>query len=278
MTDVLPFLPIILLFGIVSTYTDVKERRVPNWLLVFAIVAAIGTHVAIVLKAYVAYGTLNWKYIIDQTLNTAFATVLALLLYYGDFAGPADGKMIIAYSLIIPISAYHKGYYFPYPGIVHVAISYVLAYATVLAIGAKRMKKSEIITALKKFFSPKSLTKMFLAIVGLSELLVVAMRAIKANASPVTTILYTLILVITLQKISVKVLNSLMMIGVIIYAIKVISHISALYALTTYFIAAVLLGVLFAPIRVAMKYVGDEKIPMAAFLFVGAAITLLATA
>lgn len=276
MTELVPFLPLLLVFGLLSSHFDIKERRVPNWLIAFAISAAVGTHLAIMAKAHVIYGTVNWEYVRDQALNTVFATIIALLLYFGDFAGPADGKMIIAYSLLIPVSAYRKGYYFPYPGIVHIGIAYALAYASVLAVGAKKMSRQDLIEAAKAFFSLKNLVKMLLAIIGLSQLLMVGLGVINIRAGPAATILYTLVIVITLQRISAMVLNGLTGIGLLIYVVRAVSHPEILYLIPKYVLATVILGLIFSPLRAAMKNAKDNSVPMAVFLFVGAIITLLA--
>jgi len=271
----LPFIPLIITYGVISSYYDIKYRKIPNWLTAFAISAALCTHVALIVKTYVVLGTINWAYAEDQALNTIFAAALALILYYGDFAEPGDGKAIIAYSLLLPISAYHRGYFRPYPGIVQVGVGYLLAYISLIFVGAKKSTKADILNTIKTMLRPKNFTITILALLAFSAWFRLLGSLINMKFSPTFTAIYSLLLVILFQSIPQKVFYAIIGAGIIIFAARTTATHEAIFQIPKAILSAGILVVFFAPIRVATKNVERSGIPLAAYLFAAAIITLL---
>jgi len=109
------FLPAILIFGIITSYEDIKYGKIRNKYILFAFFYSILAYF-IVLISYKALNIpLNYSYFADLIINLLFAVVAGFLFWNFKLWSAADGKLFIAYAVLIPLTFYSNFYtnYFP---------------------------------------------------------------------------------------------------------------------------------------------------------------------
>ena len=105
------FYPGITILGIVSSYTDIKYKKIKN------------THLAIAL----IYGILIYVYLFFNkqfplnslilSLNIGIASVLSLFLYFSHMWSAGDSKLFIVYAVLMPTQKYISLFTFPCIGL-----------------------------------------------------------------------------------------------------------------------------------------------------------------
>lgn len=103
------FLPGIISLGIITSIEDLKFGKIRNKWIIYGIFYAILVNLIISI-IYTIYATLNTKYIINYLINGAISLFVGFLFYYYDLWSEGDGKLFIAYALLIPLTAYSNYY------------------------------------------------------------------------------------------------------------------------------------------------------------------------
>ncbi len=112
------FLPAIFFVGLISAYEDITLSRIKNkWVVLGIAYAASGYLLLYGLNFFklVDYGGLNSSYLVSCAINFVISIMVAYSFWKCGVWAPGDAKLFIAYSLLIPLDFYAKGYinYFP---------------------------------------------------------------------------------------------------------------------------------------------------------------------
>jgi hypothetical protein len=108
--------PALIIIGIVSTYTDLKYGRIPNWLIIFGLVYAIGLYVFLFgYNAFFVHQAINGEYIAKALQNIAIALVSGIVLWKFDLWSAGDAKLFTVYAALLPLEAYSNGYVEQFP-------------------------------------------------------------------------------------------------------------------------------------------------------------------
>jgi len=112
------FLPAIFFVGLISAYEDITLSRIKNkWVILGIAYAASGYLLLYGLSFFklVDYGGLNSSYLVSCAVNFVISVMVAYSFWKCGVWAPGDAKLFIAYSLLIPLDFYAKGYinYFP---------------------------------------------------------------------------------------------------------------------------------------------------------------------
>ncbi len=112
------FLPAIFFVGAITAYEDIALSRIRNKWIILSLGYSLFCYLLLYLLAFfkvIDYGGANYRYIISLALNLGISIPVAYGLWkYGVWAS-GDAKLFIAYSMLIPLDFYAKGYilYFP---------------------------------------------------------------------------------------------------------------------------------------------------------------------
>jgi Flp pilus assembly protein protease CpaA len=101
------FLPLILLFGLITSYEDIYQGKIRNRYILIALI--IGLLIYISYSLYIIYYSnleLNWIYLVETLTNSMIALILGFILWIMSFWSAGDAKLFFTYSFIIPISIY----------------------------------------------------------------------------------------------------------------------------------------------------------------------------
>jgi hypothetical protein len=108
-------LPVIIIFGIITSYGDIKSNRIRNRWILLAIVYSFIATFALFLSLLFSNQPINYSYLTDYILNFSIAFVFGFVLLYMHLWSAGDAKLFTAYAALIPLSIYSAGYvpYFP---------------------------------------------------------------------------------------------------------------------------------------------------------------------
>lgn len=179
MEEILIFLPLIIITGLISCYYDIKKGIIPNKLTYSMLLIGINIHVILI---YFNWNNLNPDYIYTAIINFLITVLLAfwwwkIKLWYG-----GDAKLFIVYSLLIPISTYQYGYVNYFPALVILINTFLPAAFFFLFETLKKPSKlliKPIIISLLNIFALSQIPILlgienwiliFLIVLGLSEL------------------------------------------------------------------------------------------------------------
>ncbi|MBF0595177.1 MAG: prepilin peptidase [Candidatus Omnitrophica bacterium] len=113
------FFFILSLIGIITSYTDITQRKIRNNHLLFFTVTALITHAFI----WLSTGTAP----VGQIINFLIAAALSTLLYANNMWRGGDSKLFMLYALIMPATKYDT--IFLTPAIAMFTITFLLALA-----------------------------------------------------------------------------------------------------------------------------------------------------
>lgn len=85
--------------GVVSAYTDFKEKKIYNKSILIAVIISIFTYV-------VFYKEIEIIYIKNYIINILISIIISLLFYYFKIWAAGDAKLFIAITLMIPYQIY----------------------------------------------------------------------------------------------------------------------------------------------------------------------------
>lgn len=150
----------ILFLGIVTSYQDIKIGKIKNKWIVLALVYALVVNA--VLMIYINYTTgIRMHYVFELITNFVFAIAVGFGLWYFNVWSAADGKLLIAFSALIPLSTYSLGYQEWVPSfilLINIFIPSLIIMVIWMTFRIKRNNASKVLGHfLKDFFEPKQL-------------------------------------------------------------------------------------------------------------------------
>jgi hypothetical protein len=104
------FLPAIILLGIITSYEDLKFGKIRNRYVISSLFYALIVNMIIMGYFALNKGWINYSYLIGWVTGILFALILGFMLWYNKFWTAGDAKLYMAYSALVPLSAYNFGY------------------------------------------------------------------------------------------------------------------------------------------------------------------------
>jgi hypothetical protein len=123
--ELLVFLPGILLLGAITSYEDIKQGKIRNKWIIFAIVYAILAYIFLISYLKISGQEVRLIYFRDVLINSGIAVVLGFILWQTKLWSAADGKIFFAYALLLPLGFYSNSYYDIFPSFVLLSNTFV---------------------------------------------------------------------------------------------------------------------------------------------------------
>jgi Flp pilus assembly protein protease CpaA len=156
------FLVLLLLtiFGLVTSYTDIKEGKIKNiWIVVMILAALIAN--TFVTRTFIEKTR-------ESLVNAGLALLFAFFLWYFGFWTAGDGKLFFAYSLLLPITIYKYGIIQHFPSFVLIINAFTPVAIYLIITSLKRTEPKQFFKEVKKSFTFKSLLSLLLYFAGFS--------------------------------------------------------------------------------------------------------------
>lgn len=114
-------MPVILFIGAITSYEDFTISKIRNKWVVLGLLYPVFCYSFLYLLVFaklIDYGGVNHAYIISILINTAIGIVVAYGIWKFGAWSAGDAKLFIAYTLLIPLDFYSKGYIKFFPSLV----------------------------------------------------------------------------------------------------------------------------------------------------------------
>jgi hypothetical protein len=196
------FLPAIILLGVITSYQDITTGKIRNrWVLI-----AIGYVVvaySIIIPYTSATSGIDAHYVYETLTNAVFSVLAGFLLWYFGIWTAGDGKLFIAFSLLIPLSAYPYGYQEWVPSVVLLINMFIVSSVLLLFAIIVRTKWRKLLSILgdilRQLFMPLQLAMSAanLLVVSWAATAIISIMPGQSNALAVGIL--TLLLYATIQ-------------------------------------------------------------------------------
>jgi Flp pilus assembly protein protease CpaA len=151
------FLPAILFLGIITSYTDIKYRKIKNkWIIAALLYAFIGFG-SIVFFSYMADLELNRDFFVETLLNFIISIMVGVIFWLNGYWSAADAKLFSAFAILTPLSVYSYGRIAVFPALNIVLLSYLLIAGVLLIEMARKARLSHLAKSIKSVFKLKNL-------------------------------------------------------------------------------------------------------------------------
>lgn len=155
-----PILLTVILFGIWTSYTDIKKSVIKNYSILLLALAAVFLNIFFT-KSFITHP-------LASVVNLAIAVVAGVVIWLAGLWSAADAKLFIAFTLLLPVTLYRTASYFP--GISILVNSFVplfLVFFFHLMFKTSFKEKKEIAVELTK---PRFVLHLLLAILALMSI------------------------------------------------------------------------------------------------------------
>jgi len=100
-------LPLIIIFGLITSYEDIYEGKIKNRYILLAILISIIIYISMIFVGITNPDiNINWSFLTQTLINSFIALLLGFIVWLGNFWSAGDAKLFFIYSLIIPITIY----------------------------------------------------------------------------------------------------------------------------------------------------------------------------
>lgn len=110
-----PFLALAVLVGLLASFSDLKEGRIKNRLLVYGALVALYFYLAEILILLSFNASVSWSYFRDVLVNAVLGFLAGFILWHFNIWAAGDAKLFAFFVFSIPLVYYQKNYlpYFP---------------------------------------------------------------------------------------------------------------------------------------------------------------------
>lgn len=201
------FLPAILILGLITSYTDIKNGKIENKHLILALFYS--------LIAYTIFSTTQIRH--AEFLATCFfSLVTGIIIWYAGLWTAADAKLFFVYSVMIPLSVYKYGYihYFSFVNILINTFVPVFLFLFISLIFKTGMKQK--LFYLKNSFSLKKLLNLAIFLFALTWLIDLIFSFLNLAQTYFFSLFITFLFLIIFEKLfSINIFNILIIISII---------------------------------------------------------------
>lgn len=161
------FLPAVIIFGVLTCYTDIKQGKIKNKHILAAVLYALIVYTLIILFFVINKTPINLSYIIEMITNASISLIVGFLIWIVGLWTAGDSKLFFAYTLLIPVSIYQHGYVPYFPSIVLLVNTFVPAFLAIFLILLVKTSTRQKVDSLKNTFQPMKIINTAISLFGL---------------------------------------------------------------------------------------------------------------
>jgi len=144
------FYPLIIILGVLSSYTDIKFRKIKNRHLFLAVLCGLIIYAYLITTHKIVLNT-------HLLINPILGLVIGYLLYFTRTWGAGDAKLFFVYALLMPTEKYSQ--IIPFPSFVLFINIFLVSTIAILILSVKQIKRNKGFI-LNKIFSFNALHKL----------------------------------------------------------------------------------------------------------------------
>jgi len=115
------FLPMILLIGLISSYTDIKYQKISNKLILVGMSYAILVNISLAIYSFLSRSSNTFiilNYYSNYLINGIIAVILSFFMWKYKIWKGGDAKLFFAFVFLLPLSTYSNNYIDIFPALV----------------------------------------------------------------------------------------------------------------------------------------------------------------
>jgi hypothetical protein len=223
-----PVFFIILIFGILTSYTDIKYGKIKNISILLMLIS--GLFLNIFLTKTLSTIELNMKSDFIQSItNILISFIFGFFLWLACLWSEGDAKLFLGYSILIPVFTYKYGYVSFFPSIVILINTFIPIAIFYIFNSLAHLKLKSLKVDIKQFFSPKNILNLILYIFGSFFVIQLILSYFKISLSFIPQTIVLFVLMEILDRVSSKATLVLSIIGSIL---RIIFSFSSIFTLT----------------------------------------------
>src|SRR3989344_8915751 len=158
------FLPFIILFGVLSSRSDIKYGKIFNKHIIIFLLIGFILNLLLVFFYYFEGIPINYSYLVELIVSSCLSLIIGILLWLIGFWTPGDAKLFFTYSFLIPLSIYNIGYVHYFPQFNLLVNTFVPLFIFMFFKLMLRSSRKDKIKALKNILNFKELIFLFIAL------------------------------------------------------------------------------------------------------------------
>ena len=220
-TILIYFLPAILALGIITSYEDIKEGKIRNKWVVAAIIYAFVVYIGLIINYYLN-GTLSTQYLIELGTNFLIAIIIAFSMWLGSLWTAGDAKLFIAFSTLVPLSIYSKGYMKFFPSITLLINTFIPLFIVFFAMMLIKTDFEQKKNAIAKAIKPDVLVKSFISLFAIYWGFQFLLRSLNLPQNLFFSAISSVVVLKLLRKIIGKLFRNFFFISLVIASVRLI--------------------------------------------------------
>lgn len=210
---ILWFLPAILLLGLITSYTDMKEGKIKNKHIIFALIYGL---VAYAILVFINWGQLRVGYFIELGIMCALSLITGFIMWHVSLWTAGDAKLFLAYTVLVPLSVYNYGH-IPYFDSTNILINtFVPAFLFLFTILLFKTSLKQKLLFFKKSLIPKQVVILTVFLFAFGWIVKIMFYFIKIPANYFLIMFVLFLLMALFEKItSLSMLKISLVIGVL---------------------------------------------------------------
>ncbi len=189
---------VIVVFGIIISYEDIKKKRIMNKYLLYAIIYSI------VVNTIYVFLEGGLPYLKALLVNSSFSLFVGFLLWYVHLWTAGDGKLFFTYSLLVPLTTYFNPNTTFFPSYILLINTFVPLFIVFLISILIQSKKEEKIKAFKFMTNPYTVAQISLVLFGFVWLLSFPLSVLNIQSNYFVNILLLFFTMQVIAKVSEK--------------------------------------------------------------------------
>lgn len=190
----------IMLFGVITSYNDIKHNKIRNkWLLV-ALIFGITINLGAVAYLFYTNSEIRWLYLTQYFINILFSFFVGFLIWEASLWSAGDAKLFLVYATIVPLTIYRWGYVNNFPSfvlLINTFTPYFVFYFVFLLIKSSMADKLKVV---KDMFNPKLLFSFIIFIFGFGWIVYLMYGIFNVQFNLFVTIFILFLIMIPLSK------------------------------------------------------------------------------
>ena len=161
------FLPAVILFGIITSYEDVKKGLIRNKWIASALAYSF---ILLTFLTALSYLPFNMPQIANYVINLMFSFTAGFFIWHMGLWSAGDAKLFLAYSALVPLSVYSNGYIVLFPSLVILINTFVPLFTLLFVKVFLKSGTKEKLRSLKRALNPRMVVMLAITVFGLSWL------------------------------------------------------------------------------------------------------------
>jgi len=164
MTSII-FFSFILLFGVITSYEDIREGKIRNKYVLLAFLFTVLMN-SLIFFGFIEDHSFDQGYYLELLINVIIAFLIGFALWTFNLWTPGDAKLFSAYAALVPLTTYQLGYARYFPSFTLLSNTFIPLFFLILLAIPFSISRNKDKKLTKNLFDPKKLVDRIIFLFG----------------------------------------------------------------------------------------------------------------